>query len=65
MIVVEVPNNHGEWQEVSKRKDTEKVCMHENKTQISQSMVPGTPFIQELLLGEFGYLTMGENAKKY
>ncbi len=58
------PDTHGEWWELSGRKEFEEACMQENKIPFSQSTTAGIPFTRQPLLGDFGYLVVGENAKK-
>ncbi len=64
MIAVVAPDDQGEWWELSGRREINQACMEENRSQFSQSTSDGIPFAQQPLLGEFGYLTVGENMQK-
>ncbi len=46
------------------RRDMEQEVMKENHTRFLQSMEDGTPFTCKPLLGNFGYLAVGEKARK-
>ncbi len=45
-------------------KDMEQASMKENQAQFSQCLATGMPFTQNLLLSDFGYLTVGKKAWK-
>ncbi len=58
------PNKLGEWRELLGRKEIEQTCMEENKARFLQSLLAGTSFTCQPLLGDFIYLSVGENAQK-
>ncbi len=60
MLVV-AKNQQGQWQDLLDRQDIECACI-KKKAHSSQSTVAGTPSTFQLLLGDFGYLVVGEKA---
>ncbi len=60
IIAVVAQDDQGEWRELLGRKEIKQACMEENKACFSQSMLAGTPFTCQPLLGDFGYLAVGE-----
>ncbi len=60
MLVI-MRDQNGEWQKTSDQQDIQESCVEENHIRSTQAITMSTPLTQQPLLGEFGYLAMGES----